>query len=230
MWIKKFVLGGAALPGGLRRAVKRARGDKGGATTFTVPTHFAVLAAVLSSGFIVGLAVGLTEKGSRDSPRGWAAGTAAGSAVAASTLALAALECGIRFIGGASLSAPFSVAGCVVGSVFGVCVCGLNAQHHFVLHAFTGGLTWAIATAVAVGLEAGLRPYFGVPTSAAGAIAGCLAGWFTGWRAFSAQFYSKSSPGVESKHPKRWLISAQERMPKRAQKDVSAHGLSLIHI
>ncbi len=188
MWIKKFVLGGAALPGGLRRAVKRARGDKGGATTFTVPTHFAVLAAVLSSGFIVGLAVGLTEKGSRDSPRGWAAGTAAGSAVAASTLALAALECGIRFIGGASLSAPFSVAGCVVGSVLGVCVCGLNAQHHFVLHAFTGGLTWAIATAVAVGLEAGLRPYFGVPTSAAGAIAGCLAGWFTGWRAFSAQF------------------------------------------
>ena len=163
MWIKKFVLGGAALPGGLRRAVKRARGDKGGATTFTVPTPFAVLAAVLSSGFVVGLAVGLTEKGSRDSPRGWAAGTAAGSAVAASTLALAALECGIRFIGGASLSAPFSVAGCVVGSVFGVCVCGLNAQHHFVLHAFTGGLTWAIATAVAVGLEAdrygrGYRP------------------------------------------------------------------------
>ena len=152
MWIKKFVLGGAALPGGLRRAVKRARRAKGGATPF------AVLAAVLSSGFIVGLAVGLTEKGSRDSPRGWAAGTAAGSAVAASTLALAALECGIRFIGGASLSAPFSVAGCVVGSVFGVCVCGLNAQHHFVLHAFTGGLTWAIATAVAVGLEAGLRP------------------------------------------------------------------------
>ena len=31
MWIKKFVLCGAALPGGLRRAVKRARGDKGGA-------------------------------------------------------------------------------------------------------------------------------------------------------------------------------------------------------
>ena len=77
MRIKKFVLGGAALPGGLRRAVKRARGDKGGATTFTVPTPFAVLAALLSSGLIVGLAVGLTEKGSRDSPRGWAAGTAA---------------------------------------------------------------------------------------------------------------------------------------------------------
>ena len=55
MWIKKFVLGGAALSGGLRRAVKRARGDKGGATTFTVPTPFAVLAAVLSSGFVVGL-------------------------------------------------------------------------------------------------------------------------------------------------------------------------------
>ena len=47
---QKFVLGGAALPGGLKQAVARARASKGGATTFTVPTKFAVLVAALASG------------------------------------------------------------------------------------------------------------------------------------------------------------------------------------
>ena len=105
MWIKKFVLGGAALPGGLRRAVKRARGDKGGATTFTVPTPFAVLAAVLSSGFVVGLAVGLTEKGSRDSP--WLLWSAA-------YVLLEAPRCRRRFRSRDASSAPFSAFACAV--------------------------------------------------------------------------------------------------------------------
>ena len=103
------------------------------------------------------------------------------------------------------MSAPFSVAGCVVGSVEGVCVCGLNAQHHFVLHAFTGGMAWAIATAVAVGLEGGLRPYFGVPRRQP---ARSRDAWSDGSRAGALSVLnSKSSTGVESKHPKRWFIS-----------------------
>ena len=47
MWIKKFVLGGAAVPGGLKQAVARARASKDH-TTFTVPTKFAVLVAALA--------------------------------------------------------------------------------------------------------------------------------------------------------------------------------------
>ena len=64
MWIKKFVLGGAAVPGGLKQAVARARASKDH-TTFTVPTKFAVLFAALAGaptlGVAVGVQVGATE-------------------------------------------------------------------------------------------------------------------------------------------------------------------------
>ena len=107
MWIKKFVLGGAALPGGLKQAVARARASKDH-TTFTVPTRFAVLAAALFSGFIVGCGVG-ARKGERHG-LGW--GLAAAFPTAAAVLLLAALECGVRYYCfKSSVSAPCAVAG-----------------------------------------------------------------------------------------------------------------------
>ena len=62
MWIKKFVLGGAALPGGLKQAVARARASKDH-TTFTVPTKFAVLVAALAGAPTLGVAVGVQGGG-----------------------------------------------------------------------------------------------------------------------------------------------------------------------
>ena len=47
--------------------------------------------------------------------------------------------------------------------------------------ALARGLTSLVATAIAVGLEAGLRPCFGSPTSVFGAIAGAGNGWSVGW-------------------------------------------------
>ena len=114
------------------------------------------------------------------------------------------------------------VAGCVVGSVFGVCVCGLNAQHHFVLHAFTGGLTWAIATAAAVGSP---RPAPAVL-----------------WRTHVGSRRGRGMPGPMAHGLARFqcsILNLRRESPstqnaevdfrtgayaERAQKDVSAHG------
>ena len=181
MWIKKFVLGGAAVPGGLKQAVARARASKDH-TTFTVPTKFAVLVAALAGAPTLGVAVGVQGGGLL----GLGLWFATSVAFSAFVFLLAALECGVRYYRfKSSVSAPCAVAGGVVGAFVGM-TCVLVKTDW--LESLARGLTSLVATAIAVGLEAGLRPYFGVPTSAAGAVAGCLVGWLTGWRAFSAQF------------------------------------------
>lgn len=182
MWIKKFVLGGAAVPGGLKQAVARARASKDH-TTFTVPTKFAVLVAALAGAPTLGVAVGVQGGDALDGLGLWFATSVAFSAF---VFLLAALECGVRYYCfKSSVSAPCAVAGGVVGAFVGM-TCVLVETEWW--ESLARGLTSVVATAIAVGLEAGLRPYFGVPTSAAGAVAGCLVGWLTGWRAFSAQF------------------------------------------
>ena len=95
MWIKKFVLGGAAVPGGLRRAVKRARGDKGHAT-FHGANEFRRPRRGLASGFIVDPRRdrGRAGGGGWLGPGLWFATSVAFSAF---VFLLAALECGVRY-------------------------------------------------------------------------------------------------------------------------------------
>jgi len=174
VWIKKFVLGGAALPGGLKQAVARARASKDH-TTFTVPTKFAVLVAALAGAPTLGVAVGVQGGGWLGLGL-WFATSVAFSAV---VFLLAALECGVRYYCfKSSVSAPCAVAGGVVGAFVGM-TCVLVKTNWW--ESLARGLTSLVATAIAVGLEAGLRPYFGSPTSVFGAIAGAGAGWSVGW-------------------------------------------------
>ena len=116
MWIKKFVLGGAAVPGGLKQAVARARASKDH-TTFTVPTKFAVLVAALAGAPTLGVAVGVQGGGWLGLGL-WFATSVAFSAV---VFLLAALECGVRYYCfKSSVSAPCAVAGGVVGAFVGL--------------------------------------------------------------------------------------------------------------
>ena len=117
MWIKKFVLGGAAVPGGLKQAVARARASKDH-TTFTVPTKFAVLVAALAGAPTLGVAVGMQGGDALDGLGLWFATSVAFSAF---VFLLAALECGVRYYCfKSSVSAPCAVAGGVVGAFVGM--------------------------------------------------------------------------------------------------------------